>query len=225
MIVARCRVTSLSSEDPYACLQCVLDAQVMIPSSVQAALVSARISLGRRNASPCQLSSILRCDQGMAHVTFSDVVSTRQVDVVGGYIAERQRTRMEWICTTAFNSYFFPLIEDGERDAMGVATACKMFGDMWTPDAEEIDLSDSAMTILCDMLAAWKLLQVLSSMDFTLLDEEVWTDLAAIPLRAKVSSKLMDVLVVIHVEDSSFYKATHASPCRGMRRAWLRTRW
>ena len=62
------------------------------------------------------------------------------------------------------------------------------------------------MTILCGMLAAWKLLELLSSMDTTLLDEEVWTELVAIPLRAKMSSKTMDVLVAIHVEDSSFYK-------------------
>ena len=65
----------------------------------------------------------------------------------------------------------------------------------------------SSVTNPCDMLAAWKPLEVLSSMDFTLLDEEVWTELAAIPLRAKMSSKTMDVLVATHVEDSSFYKA------------------
>ena len=76
----------------------MLDAQVMIPSSVQAALVSARISLspslslvGSSDSSPCQFSSILQGDQGMAHVTFSDVVSKGQVDVDGGYIAEHQR--------------------------------------------------------------------------------------------------------------------------------------
>ena len=81
-----------------------------------------------------------------------------------------------------------------------------MFG-AWTADAEEVELCDKSTTILCDMLAAWKLLEVPSSMDFTLLDEEVWTELAAIPLRAKMSSKTMDVLVAIHVEDSSFHKA------------------
>ena len=63
----------------------------------------------------------------------------------------------------------------------------------------------SSVTILCGTLAARKLLEVLSSMDFTLLDEEMWTELAAIPLRAKMSSKTMDVLVAIHVEDSSFF--------------------
>ena len=105
-----------------------------------------------------------------------------------------------------------------------------MSGAMWTADAEEVELCDKSMTFLCDMLAASKLLEVLSSMDFTLLDEEVWTELAAIPRRAKKSSKTMDVLVAIHVEDSSFFKVdgkpsqTHASPCRGMRRAKLRTR-
>ena len=78
---------------------------------------------------------------------------------------------------------------------------------MWTADAEEVELCDKSMTILCDMLAAWKLFEVLSSMDFTLLDEEVWTELAAIPHRAKMSIKTMDVLVAIHVEDSSVYKA------------------
>ena len=101
----------------------------------------------------------------------------------------------------------FPLIEDGEREAKCVETACKMFGGMWTADAEEVEPCDKSMTILCDMLAAWTLLEVLSSMDFTLLDEEVWTELAAIPLRAKMLSKTMDVLVAIHVEDSSFHKA------------------
>ena len=60
----------------------------------------------------------------MAHVTFSDVVSNGQVDV------------------------------DGEREATCVATACKMFGAMWTADAEEVKLCDKSMTILCDMLAA-----------------------------------------------------------------------
>ena len=74
---------------------------------------------------------------------------------------------------------------------------------MWTADAEEVELCDEFMTILCDMLAAWKLLEV----DFTFLDEEVWTELAAIPLRAKMSSKTMDVLVANHVDNSSFYKA------------------
>ena len=106
-----------------------------------------------------------------------------------------ETTRMEWMRTTAFNSYLFPLIEDGEREAKCVETACKMFGAMWTADAEEVELCDKSMTILCDALAAWKLLEVLSSMDFTLLDEEVWTELAAIPLRAKMSSRTMDVLV------------------------------
>ena len=52
-----------------------------------------------------------------------------------------------------------------------------MFGAMWTADAEEVELSDKAMTFLCDMLAAWKLLEVLNSMNFTLLDEEVETQL------------------------------------------------
>ena len=65
----------------------------MIPSSVQAALVyrSNHPLVGSSDSSPCQLSRIVRCDQGMAHVTFSDVVSNGQVDVDGGYIAERQR--------------------------------------------------------------------------------------------------------------------------------------
>ena len=114
---------------------------------------------------------------------------------------------MELMRTIAFNSYSFPLFEDGEREAKCVETACKMFGALWTADAEEVELYGKSMTILCDMLAAWKLLEVLSSMDTTLLDEEVWTELVAIPLRAKMSSKTMDVLVAIHVEDSSFYKA------------------
>ena len=110
---------------------------------------------------------------------------------------------MEWMRTTAFK--LFPLIEDGEREAKCVA--CKMFRAMWTADAEEVELCDKSMTILCDMLAARKLLEVLSSMDITLLVEEVWTELAAIPLRAKMSSKTTDVLVAIHVEDGSFHKA------------------
>ena len=78
---------------------------------------------------------------------------------------------------------------------------------MWTADAEEVELLGKATTILCDMLAAWKLLEVLSSMDFNLLDAEVWTDLAAIPLRVKMSSKTMDVLLDIHMEDSRFHHA------------------
>ena len=78
---------------------------------------------------------------------------------------------------------------------------------MWTADAEEVELCDKSMTILCDMVAAWKLLEVLSSMDFTLLHKEVWTELAAIPLRAKMSGETMDVHVAIQVEDSSFFKA------------------
>ena len=93
---------------------------------------------------------------------------------------------MEWMSTTAFNSYLFPLIEDGERETKCVETACKVFGAMRTEDAEEVELSDKAVKILCDMLAAWKLFEVLSSMDFTLLDAEVWTNLAAIPLWAKM---------------------------------------
>ena len=115
--------------------------------------------------------------------------------------------RMKWMRTIAFNWYLFPLIEDGEREAKCVETACKMFGAMWTADAEEVELCGKYMTTLCDVLAAWKLLEVLSSMDNTLLDEEVWTELVAIPLPAKMSSKTMDVHVAIHVEDSSFYKA------------------
>ena len=59
-----------------------------------------------------------------------------------------EATRMEWMRTTAFNSYLFPLIEDGERDAKCVETACKMFGAMWTADAEEVELRDISMTIL-----------------------------------------------------------------------------
>ena len=82
------------------------------------------------------------------------------------------------------------VLVDGEREAKCVETACNMFGAMWTADAEEVELFDKSMTILFDMLAKWKLLEVLSSMDFTLLDEEVWTELAAIPLRAKLSSKI-----------------------------------
>ena len=71
----------------------MLDAQVTDPCSVQAALLCGRISLLLAGAMhhPCQLLIILPGDQGMAHVTFSDVVSARQVDVDGGYIAERQR--------------------------------------------------------------------------------------------------------------------------------------
>ena len=84
---------------------------------------------------------------------------------------------------------------------------CRAFGAMWTVDAEEVELSDKATTILRDMLAAWKLLKVLSSMDFNLLDAEVWTDLAAILPRAKASSKTMDLLLDIHVEDSRFHHA------------------
>ena len=72
-------MTSVSSEDTDARLQKMLNAQVMIQSSVQAALVSTRISplVGSSDAPPCQLSTTLRGDQGMAHVTFSDVVSRR----------------------------------------------------------------------------------------------------------------------------------------------------
>ena len=84
-------MTSLSSEDIDACLQCLLDAQVMIPSSVHAALVSAPISLSLLSAAAIHHPSIQRGDQGMAHVTFSDVVTKGQVDVDGGYIAEHQR--------------------------------------------------------------------------------------------------------------------------------------
>ena len=54
-----------------------------------------------------------------------------------------------------FSSYWvFPLLEVGEREVKVVDTTCKMFGAMWTADAEEVELSDNAMTILCDMLAA-----------------------------------------------------------------------
>ena len=113
---------------------------------------------------------------------------------------------MEWCAPLLSTRTCLRRIEDGEREAKYVLTACKMFGAMWTADAEEVELSDKAMTILCDMLAAWKLLEVLSSMTFNLVDEEVWTELAAIPLRAKMSNKIMDVLVAGHVEDSRFYK-------------------
>ena len=78
--------------------------------------------------------------------------------------------------------------------------------------AEEVELCGKYMTILCDMLAAWKLLEVLSSMDTTLFDEEVWTELVAIPLRAKMSSKTMDVLVAIHVEGQQFLQGSIGSP-------------
>ena len=37
-------------------------------------------------------------------------------------------TRMESMRTTAFNSYLFLMIEDGEREAKCVETACGMFG-------------------------------------------------------------------------------------------------
>ena len=108
--------------------------------------------------------------------------------------------------TTAFNSYWFPPVEDGERVANCVETACKMLAAMWTADVEEVKLPDKAMTILCDLLAA-KLLEVVNFLDFTLLGPEVWTHLEAIPRRAKMSSQTKDVLVTFHVQDSSFHKA------------------
>ena len=170
--------------------------------------IRANLSLvGSSDSSPCQLSSILRGDEGMAHVTLSDVVSNGQVDVDGGYIAERQRGHTHGMnANHCFQLVLVSADEDCEREAKCVETACKMFGAMWTADAEEVELCDESMTILCDMLAAWKLLEVLSSMDLTLHDEEVWTELADIPLRAKMSSKTTDVLVAIHVEDSSSCK-------------------
>ena len=140
----------------------------------------------------------------MAHVTFSDVVSNGQVDVDGGHIADCQRGPSHG--TDAHHCFQLVLVS-ADREAKCVETACEMFGAMWT-----LRKSSKSMTILCDMLAAWKLLEVLSSMDFTLLDEEVWTELAAIPLRAKMSSKTMDVLLAIHVEDSSFHKARWEAP-------------
>ena len=48
----------------------------------------------------------------------------------------------------AFNSYWFMLIEDGEREAKCVETACEMFGAMWTANVEEVELFDKAITIL-----------------------------------------------------------------------------
>ena len=89
--------------------------------------------------------------------------------------------------TTAFNSYLFPLTENGE-------------------------------TILCDMLGAWKLLWLPSSMDFILRDEEVWTEFAATPLRAKMSSRTVDVPRAIQLLPGSMgtpHKRTqaHAEEC------------
>ena len=114
---------------------------------------------------------------------------------------------MEWMRTTTLNSYWFPPVEDAERVAKCVETALKMLAAMWTADAEEVKLPDNAMTILCDLLAAWKLLEVLNSVDLTLLGAEVWTHLGTIPRRAKMSSQTKDVLVTFHVQDSSFHKA------------------
>ena len=200
----------------------MLDAQVMIPSSVDAALVSARISLSLSLALSRSLSLLSAaaihhpasfpalCEAiRVWHTSRSQTWSPkdRSTWTVETLQSINEATRMKWMRTIAFNWYLFPLIEDGEREAKCVETACKMFGAMWTADAEEVEHCDKSMTILCDMLAAWKLLEVLRSMDTTLLDEEVWTELAAIPLRAKMSSKTMAVLVAIHVEDSSFYKA------------------
>ena len=195
----------------------------MNPSSAQAALVSARSSLllAAVMHHPARFSCILRA--GLALVTLSEVVSNGQVDVDGGYIAERQRVHTHGMDAhlSLFSTGFrqvdvggggrwisartgVPLLEVGEREAKVVDTTYKMFGAMWTADAEEVELSDNAMTILCDMLAACTLLEVLSSMDFALLDAEVWTDLAAIPLRTNMPSSTTDVLVAIHVEESSF---------------------
>ena len=193
-------MTSLSSQDTDACLQCVLDVQVMVPSSVQAALISARISLslslslfGSSDSSPCQLSSILRVDQGMAHVTFLDVVSNGQVDVDGGYIAERQRGHTHGMdAYHCFQLALVPLVEDGEREAKCVETACMMFGAMRTADAEEVELCDKSMTILCDI----------GGVQFHGLHRTRGHSTLAM-----MSSKTMDVLVAIHVEDSSFYKS------------------
>ena len=196
-------VTSLSSEDTDDCLQCMLAAQVVIPSSVQAALgIRSNLALvGRSDAPPCQLSSILRGCQGMPRAFFSGVVSTREVHVDGGNNSVKEATCTEWMRITAFNSYLFPLVEDGEREAMSAETACKMCGAMWTADAKESELLDTAMTVLCDMHAAWQLVEVLSSMDFTVLDAKVLSDLGAIPLRVKMSSPTMDVPAATHVED------------------------
>ena len=116
-----------------------------------------------------------------------------------------EATRTEWMRISLFSTGFrqidvggggrwisartgVPLLQVGEREAKVVDSTCEMFGAMRTADAEEVELSEKAMTILCDMLAACNLLEVLSFRDFTLLDAEVWTDLAAIPLRANMPS-------------------------------------
>ena len=89
----------------------------------------------------------------------------RSTWTVGTLQSVNEDTRVEWMSTTAFSSYLFQLIEDGEREAKCVETACKVFGAMRTEDAEEVELSDKAVKILCDMLAAWKLLEVLTNRD------------------------------------------------------------
>ena len=100
-------MTSLSSEDADACLQCMLDGQVMIPSSVQAALVSARISLLLAAAIHYPASFPAFCEAIRAwHTSRSQTWSPkdRSTWTVDTLQSVNEATRMEWMRTTAFNS-------------------------------------------------------------------------------------------------------------------------
>ena len=100
-------VPSLSSEDTDACLQCMLDAQVMIPTSVQAALVSARISLllaaaiHHPDSFPAFFEAIRAWRTSRSQTWSPTDKSTWTVDTLHSV---NEATRMEWMRTTAFNS-------------------------------------------------------------------------------------------------------------------------
>ena len=99
----------------------------MIPSVVQGALVSARISLLlaaaiHHLASFPAFCEAIRAWRPSRSQTWSP--NDRSTWTVDALQSVSEATRMEWMRTTVFKSYLFPLIEDGEREAKCVETAC-----------------------------------------------------------------------------------------------------
>ena len=111
---------------------------------------------------------------------------------------------MECMCTTDFNSYLLPLIEDGEREAKCVATAWKVFGG--NEDAEAVEV--------CELFSTQKCGQISRPCHFGRRCRlKPWTFSWPFTWRTAASTRL-----------DGMPSQTHASPCRGMRRAQLRTR-
>ena len=117
----------------------------------------------------------------MAHVTFSATVSTRQVYVDGGHIAERERGHTNG--TDAKNCFQLVLVSADVSERSSVSRP-------------RVRCSGQ-----CGQETPRKLLEVLSSMDSS--RRSIVNSFHGHPLRAKLSSETIDVLAA----DSSFHKA------------------